>query len=96
MPTGTIVSILSGISTGLLAIGGSCIVLTLAVGGLCTMFSWMDQHIGGFVKRVFTSVLLGGAIMGGAGALGTWMAGQFGMAATAAPAAVIVLPLLLR
>ena len=79
MPTATIISILQGISTGLLAIGGSAIVLTLGVAGLCTMFAWMDQHIGGFVKRVFTSVLLGGSIMGGAGALGVWMASQFGM-----------------
>jgi hypothetical protein len=94
MPTGAIVSIMSGISTGLLAIGGSCVVLTLAIGGLCTMFTWMDQHIGGFVKRVFTSVLLGGSIMAGSGALGVWMAGQFGLSA-AAPAGLILLPLLL-
>jgi hypothetical protein len=79
MPTATIVGIISGISSGLLTIGASCIVLTLGIAGLCTMFAWMDQHIGGFIKRVFTSVLLGGAIMGGAGALGVWMASQFGM-----------------
>jgi len=95
MPTATIVGIMSGISTGLLTIGGSCIVLTLGIAGLCTMFAWMDQHIGGFVKRVFTSVLLGGAIMGGAGALGVWMASQFGMAGSA-PAGLLLLPLLLR
>ncbi len=93
MPTATIISILSGISTGLLAIGGSAVVLTLAIAGLCVMFSWMDQHIGGFVKRVFTSVLLGGSIMGGSGALGLWMASQFGMAA-AGPGGFILLPLL--
>lgn len=79
MPTATIVAILNGISTGLLAIGGAAVVLTLAIAGLCTMFAWMDQHIGGFVKRVFTSVLLGGSIMGGAGALGVWMSQQFGL-----------------
>ena len=95
MPTDTIVAILDGISKGLLVIGGSCVVLTLAIGGLCTMFSWMDQHIGGFVKRVFTSVLLGGSIMGGAGAMGVWMASQFGMSAPAAGAAgLVLLPLL--
>ena len=97
MPTATIISILQGISTGLLAIGGSAIVLTLGVAGLCTMFAWMDQHIGGFVKRVFTSVLLGGSIMGGSGAMGLWMASQFGLAAGAPAAAggFILLPLIL-
>ncbi len=96
MPTATIISILQGISTGLLAIGGSAIVLTLGIAGLCTMFAWMDQHIGGFVKRVFTSVLLGGSIMGGSGALGLWMSSQFGMAGAAPAAAggIILLPLL--
>ena len=48
MPTATIVGILSGISAGLLVIGGSAIVLTLGLAGLCTMFSWLDMHIGGF------------------------------------------------
>jgi hypothetical protein len=79
MPTATIVGILSGISTGLLAIGGASVVLTLGVAGLCTMFSWLDMHIGSFVKKVFTAVILGGSMMGGAGAFGVWMAGQFGM-----------------
>ena len=79
MPTGTIVGILSGISTGLLAIGGASVVLTLGVAGLCTMFGWLDMHIGSFVKKVFVSVILGGSMMGGAGAFGVWMASQFGM-----------------
>jgi hypothetical protein len=93
MPTASIIAIISGISAGLLTIGGSCVVLTLGIAGLCTMFAWMDTHIGGFVKRVFTSVLLGGSIMGGAGALGLWMASQFGMsgAAPAAPAAGLIM-----
>jgi hypothetical protein len=81
MPTATIVGILSGISTGLLAIGGSAMVLSLGAAGLCTIFSWLDQHIGGFVKRVFTSVLMGGAMMAGSGGFGLWMVGQFGLSA---------------
>jgi hypothetical protein len=92
MPTATIIGILSGISTGLLAIGGSAMVLSLGTAGLCTMFSWLDQHIGGFVKRVFTSVLMGGAMMAGSGGFGLWMVGQFGLSAgapAAAPAGVI-------
>jgi hypothetical protein len=79
MPTATIVAVMGGVSTGLLAIGGAAVVLTLGVAGLCTMFSWMDLHIGGFVKKVFTSVILGGSMMGGAGAFGIWMAQQFGL-----------------
>jgi len=79
MPTDTIVSIMNGVSTGLLVIGGAAVVLTLGVAGLCTMFSWMDLHVGGFVKKVFTSVLLGGSMMGGSGAFGLWLASQFGL-----------------
>lgn len=72
MPVADILAILSGISTGLFALGGACVVLTMATAGLCTMFAWLDTHIGGFVKRVFVSVITGGAMMGGAGALGLW------------------------
>jgi hypothetical protein len=79
MPTATIVAVMNGVSTGLLVIGGAAMVLTLGIAGLCTMFSWVDLHIGGFIKKVFTSVLLGAAMMGGAGAFGVWMAQQFGM-----------------
>jgi hypothetical protein len=79
MPTATIVAVLNGVSTGLLAIGGAVVVLTLALAGLTMMFAWMDTHIGGFVKRVFLSVIGGGAMMAGSGALGLWLAGQFGL-----------------
>jgi hypothetical protein len=79
MPTATIVAVFGGISTGLLGIGGAAVVLTLAMSGVCMMFAWMDLHIGGFVKKIFTSVLLGGAILGGSGAFGLWMASQFGL-----------------
>lgn len=74
MPTGDIIAIFDGVSKGIFAIGAVAVTLTLAAAGLCTMFGWLDMHIGGFVKRVFTSVLLGGSMMGGAGALGVWMA----------------------
>lgn len=76
MPTGDIVAIFQGISTGLLAIGAAAVALTLSAAGLCTMFGWLDMHIGSFVKRVFVSVLLGGSMMGGGGALGVWLAAQ--------------------
>ena len=79
MPTDIIVNILHGISAGLLVIGGAAITLTLGLAGLCTMFAWMDMHIGGFIKKVFSSVMLGGAMMGGSGAFGLWLASQFGM-----------------
>ncbi len=79
MPTDIIVNILQGISTGLLVIGGSAVVLTLGLAGLCTMFAWMDMHIGGFIKKVFSSVMLGGSMMGGSGAFGLWLASQFGL-----------------
>jgi len=79
MPTGTIVGILNGISAGLLVIGGASVVLTLGVAGLCTMFSWLDMHVGSFVKKVFVAVILGGSMMGGAGAFGVWLSGQFGL-----------------
>jgi hypothetical protein len=74
MPVADILAILDGISKGLFALGGACVVLTLAASGLCTMFSWIDAHIGPIVKRVFVSVITGGAMMGGAGALGLWFA----------------------
>lgn len=81
MPTASIVAVMSGISTGILVLGASAMTLTLALAGLCTMFSWLDMHIGGFIKKVFVAVMLGGSMMGGAGAFGVWMASQFGMAA---------------
>lgn len=80
MPTGDIVAIFQAISTGLLAIGASAVALTLSIAGLCTMFSWLDMHIGAFIKRVFVSVLLGGSMMGGGGALGVWLASQMHVA----------------
>lgn len=80
MPTADIVAVFNAISTGLLAIGAAAVALTLSAAGLCTMFSWLDMHIGGFVKRVFVSVLLGGSMMGGGGALGVWLAGQLHVA----------------
>ena len=54
-------------------------MLTLAAAGLCLMFAWMDTHIGGFIKRVFLSVLAGSTLLGGSGALGLWLSGLFGM-----------------
>ena len=76
MPVGPIIAIFQGISAGILLIGASAIALTLSAAGLCTMFAWLDMHIGGYVKRVFTSVLLGGAMMGADGAIGVWIASQ--------------------
>ncbi len=80
MPVADIVAIFSAVSTGFLAIGAGAVSLTLVVAGLCTMFGWLDQHIGAFVKRVFVSVLLGGSMMGGGGALGVWFAAQLHLA----------------
>jgi len=79
MPTASIVSAINGISAGLLILGGGILVLTLAAAGLCLMFAWMDTHIGGFIKRVFLSVLTGSTLLGGSGALGLWLSGLFGM-----------------
>src|SRR5438105_9401293 len=31
-------------------LGGVSIVLSLGLAGLCTVFAWLDQHIGGFVQ----------------------------------------------
>ena len=96
MPTTIIVSVLQGISTGLLAIGASAVVVTLGLAGLCTMFAWLDMHIGGFVKKVFSSVMLGGSMMAGSGGFGHWLASQFGLSsggAAAAPAAGMILGL---
>lgn len=76
MPVQDIVALFQAISAGLLLIGAAAFGLTLSAAGLCTMFSWMDMHVGGFVKRVFTSMLLGGAMIGSGGALGLWMASQ--------------------
>src|ERR671929_1406265 len=91
MPTTAIVSILDGISTGLLVIGGSAVVVTLGLAGLCTMFAWLDMHIGGFVKRVFSSVMLGGSMMAGSGGFGHWLASQFGLSSGGAPSAAGVI-----
>ena len=96
MPTGPIIAVLDGVSTGLLVIGGSAVVLTLGLAGLCTMFAWLDMHIGGFVKKVFSSVMLGGSMMAGSGGFGHWLASQFGLSgggAAAAPAAGLILGL---
>lgn len=79
MDVSPIVNVFHGIMVGLLAIGASAVALTLVAGGLCTMFSWLDMHIGGFVKKVFVSVLLGGAMMAGGGGLGVWLASQFAL-----------------
>ncbi|MDQ6671040.1 MAG: hypothetical protein M3069_09860 [Chloroflexota bacterium] len=79
MPTAAIVGALNGISQGLLLIGGAVLVLTLAMAGLCMMFSWMDTHIGGFIKRVFLSAVGGATLLGGSGALGLWLSGLFGL-----------------
>jgi hypothetical protein len=84
MPTTQVVSVFDGITTGILAIGGGAVVLTLALAGLCTMFAWLDMHIGGFIKKVFSSVLLGGSMMAGAGGFGKWLVAQLGMNAPAA------------
>jgi hypothetical protein len=72
VPTGDILAVVNGVTTGFEVIGASVMVLSLVAAGLCLMVSWVDQHIGPFVKRVFTSVLAGGALIGGAGAMGAW------------------------
>jgi hypothetical protein len=96
MPVQGILSVFDGITTGLLLLGGGAVTLTLAAAGLCTMFAWMDMHIGGFVKKVFSSVMLGGSMMAGSGGFGHWLASQFGLSsggAAAAPAAGMILGL---
>jgi hypothetical protein len=67
------------IATGLLGVGVGLLVLTLAAGGIAMFFSWMDSHVGSIIKRVLTSALLGSTFLGGAGALGLWLGGKFGL-----------------
>jgi hypothetical protein len=73
MDVSVVVAVFDGILKGILGIGASAIALTLGAAGLCTMFSWLDMHIGGFVKKVFASVLIGGSMMAGGGAFGLWV-----------------------
>ena len=91
MDVSGIIAVFNGIMVAVLAIGGSAVGLTLAAAGLCTMFSWLDMHIGAFVKRVFASVLLGGSMMAGGGAFGLWVTTTLGVGGAAAPAGIVVL-----
>lgn len=79
MDVSGIIALFHGIMVAILAIGGTAIGLTLGAAGLCLMFSWLDMHIGGFVKKVFASVLLGGTMMGAGGAFGLWVASTLGL-----------------
>ncbi len=74
MDVSGVIAVFDGLSKAALAIGAGAVALTVILGGLCTMFGWLDQHIGAHVKRVFVSVLLGGMMMGGGGAFGVWLA----------------------
>lgn len=74
-----IVAVFQGLMTAILALGGVAVGLTLAAAGFCTMFSWLDMHIGGFVKKVFASVLMGGSMMAGGGAFGLWITSTLGI-----------------
>lgn len=95
MPTAAITGAITGISTGLLAIGLSLLVLTLAAGGICMYFSWMDTHMGGLIKKILISSLLGSTLLGSSGALGIWLGGLFGLGGAApAAAGMIVLSLI--
>jgi hypothetical protein len=67
------------ISTGLLALGVALDILTLALGGLCMYFSWLDLHAGSLAKKVFVAVLLGNTMLGGSGAMGVWLGSKFGL-----------------
>jgi hypothetical protein len=80
MDVSGVIAVLNGILTAILLIGGSAIGLTLGAAGLCTMFAWLDMHIGGFIKKVFASVLLGGSMMAGGGAFGLWVTNTLGVA----------------
>lgn len=73
MDVSGIVAVFSGLSTAALALGAGAVALTLSMAGLCTMFAWLDMHIGSFIKKVFSSVMLGGVMMGGGGAFGLWL-----------------------
>lgn len=79
MPVQAITGALTGISTGLLGIGVGLLVLTLAAGGICMYFSWMDTHVGGLIKRILVSSLMGSTLLGSSGALGLWLGGLFGL-----------------
>ena len=95
MDVTAIINVFHGIMVGLLALGASVVSLVLVAGGLCTMFSWLDMHIGGFVKKVFSSVLVGGSMMAGGGAFGVWLSNQFafGGASAGPPPAGLILGL---
>lgn len=97
MPTADILAVINGVTTGFEIIGAGVMVLSLVSAGLCLMVSWVDQHIGPFVKRVFTSVLAGGALIGGAGALGQWFVSTLhltgGATTVAVPAAMVMFAL---
>jgi hypothetical protein len=70
---------LKSIATGLLGLGGGMTVLTLAAGGVAMYTTWMDVHVAGFIKKLMVSVLGGSVLLGLSGALGLWLAAQFGM-----------------
>lgn len=74
MDVSGVVAVFDGLSKAALALGGGSVALVMIIAGLCTMWSWLDMHIGGFIKKVFVSVLLGGSMMGGGGAFGVWLA----------------------
>ncbi len=67
------------IATALLGLGVGLTVLSLAAGGIAMYFSWLDSHIGSLIKRVIGSVLMGSALLGGAGAIGLFLGPKFGL-----------------
>ena len=79
MPVAPIVAAFNGIATGLALLGVALLTLTLAMCGIAMFFSWFDTHIGGFLKRVLIAALGGSAFLGGAGAMGVWLGGLFGL-----------------
>lgn len=74
MDVSGVVAVFDGMSKAALLLGAGAVTLTIILSGLCTMFAWLDLHIGGFIKKVFASVLIGGSMMGGGGAFGVWLA----------------------
>jgi hypothetical protein len=91
-PVQPLLDAFNGVTTGMEIVAVGMLVFILAAAGVCMYFSWFDLHVGGFIKRILIAALGGSLLVGGAGALGSWLAGLFHIGSGAAAAGVILGP----